>query len=476
MKRLILFTMLIALGMNDSNAQVFTHTYGEPGEFNSSRAVIETKDSNFAFVGSTAGWGAVNGDMLLVKTDTSGTMLWNRVYGNEATEEGVSLISLNDNGFVLLGITNESPDGDYDLRIIRTNDIGDTIWTRTLGTSSWDIPEEVIALSDGGFLIAANTYAAPHANGTFYLIKLDANGQSVWEHQLNRGFSAQVHGVLEMPDGTIMAGGAGTQTGATQNDFLLCKYSALGDTVWTKYYGGAQEEWIADIALSADLRICLAGNKTQVEGNTREFLITVDENGAILNTNDFDSERIIEMQSVYYCDFNNSFVFSGDYTSFSLKRASTFRYTVLLDYLCNLSISDLGSSNATDAISTHNGYMLMTGNYNTIGPGVSSVFVLKSHMDCSFQNTIDVGLADLEETGSSRVYPNPSQGTFAIELTTAPKSIQLNDVQGRSISIETVYTNGKLSVHTSAIAPGLYVLSIRTMDNRISNHRIMIAQ
>jgi hypothetical protein len=476
MKRLICLSVLGMLISPLLNAQLFTRTYGSPGVFNSSNSVAETPDFGYAMFGSTDGWGAVNGDMLLVKTDSSGNVLWNRIYGNAASEQGVSMNVLPDSGFILLGMTNESANGDYDIRVIRTDSLGNTIWSKTLGTPSWDVPEEIIPLYDGGFALTGSTYNSPYENGTFYVIRLDSSGTVMWEHQLNRGFSSQAKGILELPDSSLMVTGIGIATGHEDLDMLLVKYSATGDTMWTKYYGSELDEWAVDLAISFENRICLAGNKTQVEGNTREYMITVDVDGAQLNFNDFYSDREIVMKSVRYYEPNNSFVFSLDFLAPSALRATIYRFTVLLDYLCSVPVNDVANSSAQEAIATSDGHLLLTGTYNQLAPGVSSMLLFKTQMDCSSTSTITTGIEEQQDKTSIKLYPNPGNSWVNLELVNGFMSVQVFDLNGRLQAVPFSSNGNKLHLNMEQLAEGVYLVQV-VLPNGISNyHRFIRCQ
>ena len=474
MKKFLGLLLLLLTGYHLSSQSLFTRTYGSQGQFNLSRSLAISADSNFIMFGSTAGWGAVNGDMALVKTDTSGNTLWEHIYGNAATEEGVSVKALPDNGFILTGVTNESPNGDYNIRVIRTDALGDTIWTKTYGSSAWDIVEEIAVLSDGGFALAATTYEEPYNTGTFYLLRLDANGNLLWENRLNRGTNNLASSVDELPDGSLLLAGRGKLPGRTDTDILLVKYSPTGDTLWSKFYGDYENEWAADVAYSTDLRICLAGNKTQFSGNTREFLITVNENGTPLNVNDFSDSRQLEMQSVRFVEENNSFVFSANYQAPTVMRATVYRYTVLLDYLCSAPMNVLSNSYASEAIAVLGSYLLMTGTFNQVAPGVSSFVLMKTTMNCLWNDNVTVGLNETVLVNiSPEIYPNPTEGKLHVDIAREPLLVRVTDLNGREVDLSFNYSDARLTIATDALEPGMYMLHLQHKNAPSSYHRFI---
>ena len=75
MRKFINILIFLQLSYFSLQAQtLFTRTYGAFGEFNTSHSVAQSLDGNYLFLGSTGGWGAINGDIALVKTDTLGNI------------------------------------------------------------------------------------------------------------------------------------------------------------------------------------------------------------------------------------------------------------------------------------------------------------------------------------------------------------------------------------------------------------------
>ena len=446
---------------------LFTRTYGAFGEFNVGQSVVSSSDGGYVFLGSTGGWGAVNGDMALVKTDSLGNSLWEHIYGNEFTEQGISVKRISNGGYVLAGITNEGLAGDYNIRVVKIDSLGEEIWSKIFGGSAWEIVEDIIELSDGGFAIAATTSEEPFLSGTFYIIKIDSLGNVVWENKFPNGSSNSVGGIDELADGSIYVGGRGIQIGHTDFDMLLVKYSSTGEIQWSNYYGDFQNEAIIDITHSPENRICLAGNKTQNEGNTREILLVVDTSGVVTNVNDFDSPRMIDVKAVFYSPSDSSFVIAADHISDIETRATIYKFDYFLSYVCYASANSIKNSYVGEAIVTSDGFIVMNGTYNFVAPGLSSFFLMKTTLNCDANLNVIIGIDELSKGIITKdlVFPNPSNGNFNMRLNINPELIELVDLTGKAIPFSASYQAEILSIDAGPIAPGMYVLKTRTSQN-----------
>ena len=468
MRKIFSLSIYFILILTKLNSQtLFSRTYGALGEFNMSHSVAQSEDGNYLFLGSTGGWGAINGDISLVKTDTLGNIIWTKLYGNDATEDGISIRTLKDNGSIFIGTTNDNSTGDYDIMVSRVDSIGEILWSKILGGPAWDIAKEIIQLNDGGFAIASTTYESPFESGTFDLMKIDSIGNLIWESRFPLGNSNIVGGIDELEDGTILIGGQGIQSGHTDKDMLLVKYSSIGDTIWSRYFGGIEDEWITDIAHAFDQRICMVGNKTQLEGNTRDIVMVSSPDGNILFTNDINSDKIVSLNSVRYSSIDSTFISAGEFSNEVVTRATLYKWDLYGYYICSAAINPIATSHVGEAVSTNDGHILLTGTFNDIGPGITSFFLVKSQLNCFSNLNLTIGIDESTSNFESFNYPfpNPSNGTFNIKLRINPELIELIDLTGKLIPISTSYNAEILNIDAGSIASGMYFLILRTSQN-----------
>jgi hypothetical protein len=79
---------------------------------------------------------------------------------------------------VIVGTTNSFGPGDFDIWLIKTDSLGDTIWTNTLGDSASDEGATSIQeTQDGGYIIAGTKDTAWV---DVFLVKTNQNGNVLW--------------------------------------------------------------------------------------------------------------------------------------------------------------------------------------------------------------------------------------------------------------------------------------------------------
>jgi len=135
------------------------------------RSVQQTSDGGFVISGTTAGFGAGSWDVFLIKTDANGDTLWSKTYGGTGTDEGYSVQQTADGGYIMAGYTTSFGSGGSDIYVIKTDANGDTLWTKVYGGTNSDRAKFVRQTDDGGYVITGYTYSSGAGSGDVFLIK-----------------------------------------------------------------------------------------------------------------------------------------------------------------------------------------------------------------------------------------------------------------------------------------------------------------
>src|SRR6185295_14370851 len=80
--------------------------------------------------------------------------------------------------------------------LINTNAAGDVTWTKTYGGTSVDYGNSVQQTTDGGYIVAGSTLNFGAGNYDVYLIKTNATGDTLWTKTFggsdeDRGYAAE---------------------------------------------------------------------------------------------------------------------------------------------------------------------------------------------------------------------------------------------------------------------------------------------
>jgi hypothetical protein len=143
---------------DSSGTLQWSQTYGGSDE-EIAYSIVQTNDGEYAIAGYV-GIPNIRGDFLLIKTDSTGNILWNRQYGGDYEEFGAySMVMLSDGGFALaggLGLA-EPFYAVRDFLLLRTDSSGVQLWNRTYGGSSDDYVTSMVETSDGAYVLLGPT-------------------------------------------------------------------------------------------------------------------------------------------------------------------------------------------------------------------------------------------------------------------------------------------------------------------------------
>ena len=166
---------------------VWTMTFGGT-EDDFGESVVRTADGGYVVAGHSYSFGAGSCDIYLVKTDTEGNVLWTRTFGGEEYDYGCCVQSTTDGGLIITGYTHSFGASYYDVYLIKTDANGDTMWTHTYGGEGFDEGHWVEQTDDGGYIIVGHTNTFGGCDWDVYLIKIYSLGNEMW-YQVFPGYS-----------------------------------------------------------------------------------------------------------------------------------------------------------------------------------------------------------------------------------------------------------------------------------------------
>lgn len=211
-------------------AITFERTYGGASD-DFSGSVQETKDGGYIIAGGTKSFGAGGWDVYLVKTDSLGDTLWTRTCGGTNGDGGYSVQQTSDRGYIITGHTYSFGAGWDDVYLIKTNASGDTLWTKAYGGVDWDYGYSVQQTTEGGYIIAGITESFGSGWGSVYLIRTNASGTLLWSRIYGGTADDEGKSVQQTRDGGYIIAGKTTSFGAGGNDAYLIKTDSSGTVV-----------------------------------------------------------------------------------------------------------------------------------------------------------------------------------------------------------------------------------------------------
>lgn len=457
MRNLFLLSIFLWICLTTfSQTIVFEKTYGGTG-VDKATSAQQTADGGYVIVGNTTSFGT---GVYVVKTDANGNEEWSNTYDNMAGEMQPDIQQTSDGGYIISGDNNQGP-----CVLTKLNSSGDILWTSSIsvylsgtmrtsvvetnngyavtgfdwqgwtpddhidiflakvdlnGNQVWlkhygdtipinginEIPTDLIVTSDGGFFI---TGLVNHTNDDIYLIRTDANGDTLWTNTISIGANIYGWSGKETSDGGYIIAGTKFIDASNLFDVLLLKLNSIGDTIWTKTFGGSgnEEGWFVQQA--SDGGYIIAGETQSFGSGAKDvYLIKTDANGNALWTKTFGGTND-DMGNFVQQTSDNGYVIAG-YTKSMDAGEKDF-------YL--LKIDSLGAVNI---------------------------------------NNVNIQVQNLN------IHPNPMKNSTVISFGNQNNNeyqLLITDITGKTVRIINNIRGNKVKIYKQDLNSGLYIVEIR---------------
>jgi len=270
---------------------LWTKHYGGSGD-DFGRSVQQTEDGGYIVLGEYAG--SSSRQMWLIKLNSEGDQEWSRDYGyNDTSETAAEVQVTSDGGYILIGSTHYTYGPSKSAFLVKTDGLGNTQWYKEKGYDGrYENGASIQQTSDGGYIFTGMTDAFDRGPivyyGDIWLVKLGQDGGTIWyphygmEDVLEQGTS-----VRQTTDGGYIVAG---ETGPLSNiDILLYRFDSSSKLLWgLRKLGGPQSDWGAVVRQTSDRGyIISASTYSYGVGGSDGYLIKTDAYGNTLWTNTF---------------------------------------------------------------------------------------------------------------------------------------------------------------------------------------------
>lgn len=340
--------------------------------------VIVTSDGGFAMCGYTSSITGISDDILIVRLNSSGQMLWTKTLGGAGRDRAQDIIELGSGSFMVTGYTTSSPASYYDAFLYKINSSGDSTWYKLYSTGSflYDDANSVRALSNGGFLMGGQS--ANGANGfDQFLIRTDDSGNVLWTKKFGTALTDNIEAIAVGNDCFYLAGGtAGAGVGG--DDGYVVKTDTSGNVLWSKTYGGSFPDDFHTIQITGDGGLIMAGTTSSTGPlQPNMWLMRTDANGDSLWSNTYGGDNHDHGYSGIQAA-DGGYVIVGHTGSFGFNGedayiAKTNSSGIIIDSLVYTTVSALITPTSTGCGTTNVQVKVLLRNFgNAIVPNVPS--------------------------------------------------------------------------------------------------------
>lgn len=228
--------------------------------------ITQTSDGNYIALGYTGSYKSTD-EVYLIKIDKDGNELWSKTYGGEKDNDfGWTLLETEDKGFMIAGWTGSFGAGGSDVYFIRTDSKGDTLWTRAVGGEKDERVTNIIKTYDGNYVAVGQTESFGAGERDGYLIKINDDGKIIWTKTYGDELLDRTFYVKENVNHDLLISGITSNNSNGGEDVLVIKTDEYGNTIWQKNYGYELDDVGHDIILTPSNEIIVSGYYQREEG------------------------------------------------------------------------------------------------------------------------------------------------------------------------------------------------------------------
>jgi len=467
----ILFLIpVLAYAQTDS----LVHLYAFGGLTNDiGEEVQPTPDGGYIVVGSTASSGDGNTDVYLLKVDSLCNYEWSKALGESNNDWGYSVKPTLDNGYIV-ALTTNSYGNSYQACLMKRDSLGNYVWKKTYGGSDWDMAYDVTQTYDSGFVFCGETYNNTNGYSDVFIVRTNNIGDTLWTKTIGGNLVDKGNAIIETLDSNIVVAGIkNTITDSTQAYVL--KFNRNGTLLWDSIYGGSEYEGINDVIENVPNRYTIAGStNSNVTGDLDHYLLNLDQNGAVQW--DFPMDNAAEDDEIFGMDVlpNNQILFIGYTLTGGGGKKNVTMFTLspgMFDAFWGGSstvISNVEDDIIKSVTINNSGRIVGAGVTNSFGNGNKDVLLLRMDIILPSNDTTSlvyndiapIGIEDVENNTDISIFPTITDDHFLIKALKPNLfvKVEIINVKGHVVN---EYYGVKNRVPVSHLSSGIYFVTLK---------------
>jgi hypothetical protein len=446
-----------------------------------------------------------------------------KTYGTIDDDEGYTVSICKDGSYIISGYVTNLYTGDQNIYTAKIDIYGDTVWTRTEGTSNYyEYGLDAIQTMDDGYIITGRLKV--NGDDSPFLLKYDEDGNKVWLIDYSQyAPSGLGHAVLQTIDSgfTICGVGAyneGNELRDVQKAFLL-KTNKYGAYIWIKTKGYWGTNSANDMCFSEDAGFVICG-VWDIPGEYYDaWMFKVTSAGSFswnqTYGGEYDNESAYRVRKTpdggfIFCGtfFYDILLFDGDiyvvktdaggleewsrtYGTYGDERARGIDIAVDGGYIicgtmddtesgCDdiwlIRIDDEGDTlwtqtfgglydeDASEICTTADGGYIICGSTHSYGIGGSDIYLIKTNTNGVITDVPDHSQGKLKQS----VTPNLTNGVIYLKNCPTDLEYEITDPNGRVIMVGKRHCAGSSEIDIIAYPSGIYILKVKLSNGIVS--------
>ena len=242
-------------------------------------SIQQTSDSGFILTGRTTSLSVSDNDIFLIRLNSSGDTLWTKLFVRMThNDAGYSVIESYDGGFVITGYV-QYGFSNTDLVLIKTDNTGHIIWSNSYGGFNLEYGWQIQQTPDSSYVVAGSS-SSNVGNYDFTFLKTDSLGVPQIINVYEGSDDDQAKSLVQLSDGGFLLAGSSNSFIPLNTDAYIIRTDQFGNPIWSRTYGGINTESGIALLPSTGNGFMLSGNTTTFGGGLYDcYMIRIDSSG-----------------------------------------------------------------------------------------------------------------------------------------------------------------------------------------------------
>jgi len=454
--------------------------------------------------------GSGSGNFFLIKTNVTGDTIWTKVYSAGFTTGMYSCALTPDSGYIFCGSTDAVNSSSVANAVFAKTDVyGNIQWAKSIGGVAADYARSVKVCSDSGYIAVGTTKSYGAGNQDIYVIRLNQQGAILWTKTFGGTGQDEGNSVVQTSDGGFLIGGFTKSFGVGQEDAILIKIDSVGNLLWDKTYGSISSEILSSLETTNDGNfIMIVGNalvKVNSIGDTlwckqgfgSRTLNKTKGGRFIMTDGDALTRSLIKIDSLTNVKWSRKFPLYPNIPNMPFVRPSCvietsdsgYSFIRIADYTQNASIvfvktDSVGIGGCDNTATIPFQYTLSIAITNPVlaiasGGAINNISVNISGSGIHVgNNCLMTNINAIENEGDYTIYPNPfiSSATLISPVQSSQDKTEfvMLEMFGREINRLIIPSSGNLLITRDNVKSGIYFYQIIKEKEIIKTGKIVI--
>jgi hypothetical protein len=481
--RILITLLLLSLSLG-STAQIkffklFTNNGGDRGQ-----GVIQMEDSSYVLTGSSSSFEPGPSQAFLLHIDSMGNYLWSRHYGGPEIESGRRVLYKKNFGYFICGYTNSIGAGGYDMYLAKVKEDSDLEWERAYGGTGWEQVHDAAMCRDTGVIMVGETSSNSTDNKDFYIVRTNKFGDTLWTKTFGGAGDDFASAISVHDDSMFVIVGR-----KWNNDSLMTKAYCMymkedGTILWQKSFGPSGEYWLNDVFVEASRVVAVGGTQGPWKPGIDFYFCPVDYSGNLVGPFEWPVDGDEDFGGVTgYGTNGNYYVAShredaGSYEGGVDMLVQNFQNSFA--WVSGFGVSHIDPDIAGEIIRTNDGAAFVVGYTTGVVSGGNEIFALKIGPDSDYPDTdndlvIDeiVTIEEQEQSEFVSIYPNPAGDWVQVHvLNDAYDKVRLLNAAGQRLEETDILSTVKLNLN--GLSDGVYFIEVESNSGQILHYKLLI--